>query len=151
MFKNYIAQCGKNKFYTCSNRPTLDEAKGKTVIIGRSQAVGCGVEWYTLRSADRQHVRTLLRVSIGAQFEDIAEHLEQARSLRCPHVLSLTYCSGNSRGAYPDAVADRINSKVYSHITRYQGKQRWGVVVMDFPELGIIHKIIDSNRPWDQL
>ena len=144
-FINCITQCGQDKFYTCSSIPTMDEAKGKIVIIGRPKAIGKGIEWYKLRSADRQYVRTLLSVSIGGKLEDIKEHLEQARSLSCDHDLYVTYCSGNSKGAYPAAVADRINSKVYDHISKYQGKQRFGVVVMDFPGRTIINQIIGNN------
>ena len=142
MFRNCITLCGQDKFYTCSSIPTMDEAKGKIVIIGRLEAIGKGIEWYLLRSADRQYVRTLLSVSIGGKLEDIKEHLEQARSLTCDYDLYVTYCSGNSKGAYPVHVADRINSKVYDHISKYQGKQRFGVVVMD---LSLINQIIGNN------
>ena len=138
------AHCKDTYFFMKSHIPTLEEVKGKIVFIRRFQ-LGCvGIDGYSLRLLDRPFVRTILPVSINGKFEDIKDNLDKARSLSCRLDLYVTYCSGASSGAYPNTVADRINHKLHQHLTHY-AKQRWGVVVMDFPQTALIDTVIKSN------
>jgi len=134
-----------NFWYTSNRIPTLDQAKGKIVLIKRygNDAMG-GIGWGSSKLSihDDWEVPTLF--AIPAHRDGIERHLKLAADYSSGSKWYLTHTNGSSGGAYPVAVARRTNDYVLGWVQDY-GKKCLGTIVMDYPSEQMIDAIIRSN------
>jgi hypothetical protein len=57
----------------------------------------------------------------------------------------INFASRASAGAYPNAVAGRINPKLYDYLAGAPFANRLGTLMMDFPDDNMIGRIIGVN------
>jgi len=88
-----------------------------------------------MRIQDEYVVNTILDSSINHKFDAIKNLLDEA-SADSSDTWFLNFTSGASTGAFPNAVAGRINGRVAAYLkTLAANKQnRLGTIVMDFPD-----------------
>jgi Domain of unknown function (DUF5050)/Phosphatidylinositol-specific phospholipase C, X domain len=88
-----------------------------------------------IRVQDEYVVNTVLTPSIDHKYNVIKILLDEA-SQDSSDTWFLNYTSGGSTGAYPDAVAGRINGRVATYLKTLAAKKqnRLGTIVMDFPD-----------------
>ncbi|XP_066578264.1 1-phosphatidylinositol phosphodiesterase [Amia ocellicauda] len=123
--------------------PTMGQARGKLIILQNFSGPHLGMSYGAMDIADEWKVPTLLH--IPTKWQSVYEHLDAAMAGDCGR-LFLTYASGAGVFAYPNAVAQRINSWLYQHLATLAGqKLRVGMVVMDFPGAPLLKMIIDLN------
>ncbi|XP_077984540.1 1-phosphatidylinositol phosphodiesterase-like [Glandiceps talaboti] len=127
-----------------NNPPKIGDVRGKIVILDDFDGSSDFICYSSLKIEDHYHVSTILPSSIDAKFDYVKAHLQKARHGRTS-TLYLTFSSGTGLGAYPDAVAGRINPKLMQYLRRYPGRNRWGMIAMDFPAAEIVEAIIKSN------
>lgn len=98
-----------------------------------------------LRIQDEYVVDTVLDASIDDKFGAIKTLLDEAHA-DASATWYLNFTSGASTGAYPDAVAGRINGRVASYLATLAAnpQQRLGTLVMDFPDDGGHTDLIDT-------
>ena len=146
-FLEYVEKRGPKNFLLTRDVPRLGQARGKIVILQEfpSDKI-CGLLWgESISIADDYVVKSLLDKHTNAKWASVESHLVTARD-GAPNKLHLTFCSGTSPAAYPNAVADRTNRKLWTFMRDNTGKRRWGVVILDFPATPLIHLIINSNQ-----
>ncbi|XP_077984545.1 1-phosphatidylinositol phosphodiesterase-like [Glandiceps talaboti] len=142
-----IGNYSGNWFYRSprtNNSPTIGEVRGKIVILDDFGGSSDFIQYSSLKIEDHYDVATILSSSINAKFDYVEDHLQKARRGRTS-TMYLTFSSGASSGAYPNAVAGRINPKLMQYLRRYPGRSRWGIIAMDFPAAEIVEAIIKSN------
>lgn len=82
---------------------------------------------------------------MAEKWQSVREHLEAAVEGNKANIF-LTYASGAGVFAYPNAVAQRINAKLYNYLTPHIGQhRRFGIITTDFPAAPLIQMIIDFN------
>ncbi|XP_069035679.1 1-phosphatidylinositol phosphodiesterase-like [Lepisosteus oculatus] len=142
--KNKIEAYGESHFWVKNQVPTLGEARGKIVIIQNYPCASVGINYWSLDIADDYHVPTIFHTP--QKWSGVKDHLEKARYGHRSQIF-LTFASGSSGGAYPNAVADRVNPELYYYLNGFGDQTiRWGIIVMDFPASILVHKIIQSNK-----
>jgi hypothetical protein len=99
---------------------------------------------YQITVQDQYVVNTVLDPDIDSKKAAITNLLNQANA-DSSDTLFLNFTSGASSGAYPDAVAGRINDPVKNYINALTVNNRLGTIVMDFPNSDFINAIIDCN------
>jgi hypothetical protein len=92
-----------------------------------------------MRIQDEYVVNTILDSSINHKYDAIKNLLDEAKADSTDSWF-LNFTSGASTGAYPDAVAGRINGRVKAYLGNLAANKqnRLGTIVMDFPD--------DNNR-----
>lgn len=133
---------GERRFWTARVMPTLGEARGKVVILYDYNGATVGINYWTLDIADMWDVNTICWCAINTKWDNVRSHLDEANDIHNTRMF-LTYSSGAGACAHPHSVAWKINPKLYDYIT--DGKEKWGIVAMDFPGAPLVNKIIDSN------
>ena len=134
----------KNLFYTEHRIPNLGEVRGKIVILRRFPG-SIGINFGKQIVKDDYHVATILRCSINAKKEGCLSNMEAARTNLSRSFFYITFCSGVSCGAYPNAVADRINVHISRQAEKYKRGGCLGIVVLDFPGSWVSHAIFMTN------
>jgi hypothetical protein len=88
-----------------------------------------------MRIQDEYVVNTILNSSIDHKYKVIGNLLDEA-SADSSDSWFLNFTSGASTGAYPNAVAGRINGRVAAYLKTLAAKKqnRLGTIVMDFPD-----------------
>ncbi|XP_056154768.1 1-phosphatidylinositol phosphodiesterase [Lampris incognitus] len=123
--------------------PTMGEARGKLIILQDFPGPDLGMRYGSLDIADDWKVPTLLHVE--EKWQSVHEHLEAAAAGNKAQIF-LTYASGAGIFAYPNAIAQRINARLYDYLIARMGQnQRFGIITLDFPAAAIIQMIIDFN------
>ncbi|KAM4631283.1 1-phosphatidylinositol phosphodiesterase [Polymixia lowei] len=123
--------------------PTMGQARGKLIVLQDFSGPDLGMRYGSLDIADDWKVPTLLHVP--EKWQSVHEHLEAAPAGN-KAMIFLTYASGAGVFAYPNAIAQRINARVYDYLTAKMGQnQRFGIITMDFPAAPLIQMIIDFN------
>ncbi|XP_070548345.1 1-phosphatidylinositol phosphodiesterase-like [Ptychodera flava] len=141
-FKSYTSRYNSDYFWTSGSIPNLGAARRKVIILDDFAGGQVGMRYGGLDIDDKWEVRTVLKPSINKKWSSVSDHLKKARGAGSDRIF-LTYSSGASGGAYPNAVAARINPKLLSFFNDNRGK--WGIVAMDFPGEELISKIINAN------
>ncbi|XP_030065460.1 uncharacterized protein LOC115474224 [Microcaecilia unicolor] len=139
---HYIQEVESSWFWKSTAIPTMSQARGKIIILQNFGGPQMGIPYNTFCIADAYHVPTLF--AIGWKWSTIEENLNSARYGDCMQMY-LTFCSGSSLGAYPNAVADRINYRLYNYLESKAEKVRWGIIALDFPGAELVQLIIKSN------
>ncbi|XP_036411111.1 1-phosphatidylinositol phosphodiesterase [Megalops cyprinoides] len=123
--------------------PTMGQARGKLIILQDFAGPDLGMRYSSLDIADDWKVPTLLHVS--EKWQSVYEHLNAAAVGSKSH-LFLTYASGAGIFAYPNAVAQRINTRLHQYLSNKAGlTERFGIITMDFPAAPLLKLIIDFN------
>ncbi|XP_029920050.1 uncharacterized protein LOC115368182 isoform X2 [Myripristis murdjan] len=123
--------------------PTMGQARGKLIILQDFSGPDLGMRYGSLDIADDWKVPTLLHVK--EKWESVYEHLEAAPGGNKAQIF-LTYSSGAGVFAYPSAIAQRINPRLYDYLRAKRDRnQRFGIITMDFPAAPLIQMIIDFN------
>ena len=144
-FERLLADFGDDRFWLDSSIPMLGQVRGKIVILRRfSSDRSLGIPFGGQKVKDDWTVKTILPCSINPKLEGIKSHLDEARS-SSRSCFYITFCSGVSSGAYPNAVADRINIHVRRYAEEYRTSACLGIVVMDFPGWLPIHDLFMTN------
>lgn len=109
----------------------------------------------TIRVQDEFKVNTVLPTSIDYKFKKIEELFDEAGKDATPKKLFVNFTSGASTGAYPNAVAGRINYRVIEAIKKRandDSRKRLGIVVTDFPDdngrTKLVDVIIQDNKSF---
>ncbi|XP_041665663.1 1-phosphatidylinositol phosphodiesterase [Cheilinus undulatus] len=121
--------------------PTMEEARGKLIILQDFPGPDLGMRYGSLDIADDWKVPTLLHVE--EKWQSVHEHLEAAPAGNKAQIF-LTFSSGAGVFAFPRAVAQRINPQLYDYLrAKTDQNQRLGIICMDFPASPMIQMIID--------
>ncbi|XP_022106829.1 uncharacterized protein LOC110987958 [Acanthaster planci] len=141
----YIDRYPSAKFWSGQTFPTMSEIRGKVMILRDYYGLATfGLPYAKLDIEDMFDVSTLLPKDIARKRESVKRHLEKA--IRGPpSTMYLTYSSGTGTFAWPVAVARKINKFLCDFLGRRIGKDKLGIIAMDFPSSELIGKIIDSN------
>ncbi|MCG7528557.1 phosphatidylinositol-specific phospholipase C domain-containing protein [Streptomyces sp. OfavH-34-F] len=156
VFRSYLDQDPNARFFWApavsgagqAAVPTLGEVRGK-IVLERFRNVGEYSDDYGLPDdafsiQDEYKVPDILG-GIDTKVEQVVNHLTKADNDTDPQHIYLNYTSGSSTGAYPKAVADRVNERVLGPIGAV--RNRTGEVLMDYPGYAMINTIIGLNRP----
>jgi 1-phosphatidylinositol phosphodiesterase len=164
VLRDYINE-NYNLWYTSSRIPTLEEVRGKIVLIRRWKANGTlGIAWnsdnvqdmYDLTKKEYYHQRT---VTGGIQVKSIStmdsdgkwgrmvDLFNKARNFESEDKLFVNFGSGYWLNPLPiiEGVADRINPKIKNYMRDCitNNTSNFGCIVpMDFPEQKVIDTII---------
>ncbi|XP_061111647.1 1-phosphatidylinositol phosphodiesterase [Conger conger] len=123
--------------------PTMGQARGKLVVLQDFSGPDLGMRYGSLDIADDWKVPTLLHVP--QKWQSVHKHLAAAAEGNKARVF-LTFASGAGIFAYPNAVAQRINARLYKYLSDMAGvSKRLGIVTMDFPAAPLLKMIIDFN------
>ncbi|XP_067111646.1 1-phosphatidylinositol phosphodiesterase isoform X1 [Osmerus mordax] len=123
--------------------PTVGEARGKLIVLQDFAGPDLGMRYGSLNIADDWKVPTLLHVN--EKWQSVQEHLDMAIVGNKAEIF-LTYGSGAGVFAYPNAVAQRINARIYDYLTARMGQNlRFGIITTDFPGALLLQIIIDFN------
>ncbi|KAJ8386521.1 hypothetical protein AAFF_G00169910 [Aldrovandia affinis] len=123
--------------------PTVGQVRGKLIVLQDFAGPDLGMRYGSLDIADDWKVPTLLHLS--KKWRSVHEHLSMADAGNRSH-LFLTFASGAGIFAYPNAVAKRINPRLYKYLSNRAGPaKRFGIVTMDFPAAPLLKMIIDFN------
>nr|XP_060616861.1 1-phosphatidylinositol phosphodiesterase-like isoform X2 [Anolis sagrei ordinatus] len=138
--QRYLDEEGGGRVWAKEALPTLGQVRGKLVILEELKNEVLGVPYEELSVGDAWHV-----LSPERKWEQVQEHLGVATTGN-KAVLHLTFCSGNGLFTNPEALAKEINPRCYEYLRARTGEAvRWGVVIMDFPGVGLIQTITESN------
>ncbi|TVX93420.1 phosphatidylinositol-specific phospholipase C [Paenibacillus agilis] len=165
-FRWYL-EGNESMWYLDETFPSLDEVRGKIVLLRRFKAnTTLGIDataWKDnatfsivnthekLCIQDEYKVPTVFH--IGRKWDRVKSLLEQAQEEKV-NEWYLNFTSGTSAGAYPYTVAEGspgiegLNSHLYSYLDQLATK-RIGTIIMDFPNKPIpslVERIIASNK-----
>ena len=101
-------------------------------------------EAVTFEIQDQYKVPTILPVSIHAKWKAMQALLDRAKS-DASDAWYINFASGASSGAYPNAVAGRMNPPLYVYLGGAPFANRLGTLMMDFPDDNMIGRIIGLN------
>ena len=132
----------RNRWLIDEKTPTVQQAKGKIVLLDRVGTLG-GLKWNSMNRQDAYQAPPEEKTQlIAAQF-NAAIQGDRDRWF-------LNYCSGTVPGRYltPSVYAKQTNHFALSYLQGkvQRGKKRLGVVVMDFPGDSLVREIILTNR-----
>uniref|UniRef100_A0AAZ3Q235 Phosphatidylinositol-specific phospholipase C X domain-containing protein n=1 Tax=Oncorhynchus tshawytscha TaxID=74940 RepID=A0AAZ3Q235_ONCTS len=123
--------------------PTVGQARGKLIVLQDFGGPDLGMRYSSLDIADDWKVPTLLHVA--EKWQSVHEHLETAHVGNKAYIF-LTYGSGAGIFAYPNAIAQRINARLYDYLMALMGQnRRFGIITMDFPASPLLQMIINFN------
>ena len=165
-FDSYV-EGSKDFWYLGDTIPLLKDVRGKIVLFrrfgldNRSNRTGTkGIDaspWpdnavfdisipgATLKIQDEYKVNTVLQSSINHKWDFIQKLFDSAKSDASDNWY-INFSSGATTGAYPNAVADRINPRLYDYLGAANFSNRLGSIVMDFPDDKLIRRIISLNK-----
>ncbi len=85
---------------------------------------------------------------VNKKWRSVSTHLEAA-AVGNKNQMFLTYSSGASILAHPNALAWLLNPRLHEYLTSYVGqRKRFGIVAMDFPGAKLVQTIIGFNY-WE--
>ncbi|XP_070554615.1 1-phosphatidylinositol phosphodiesterase-like [Ptychodera flava] len=145
-FRKYIGEYDPKTFWTVSSDelPELSDARGRIVILDDFAGGQAGPSYRQATIADDLKVNTILSGDIDAKWNSVRSNLDKARA-DTSDKLFITFSTGASSGAYPNAVAAKINPKLMGFFSSNPGQNKWGIVAMDFPEGSLVEQIIRTN------
>ncbi|CAI9736075.1 1-phosphatidylinositol phosphodiesterase-like [Octopus vulgaris] len=131
-----------------SSIPILGDIRGKIVILQNfpGSAYGLNYRGGLFSIEDHWHVPTILGSHIGEKWQHVKRQLDTSGKDEGSSVIYVTFTSGASSGAYPNAVADRINWRLEEYLRENKPKKRFGFIAIDFPSSALIEKIIQCNH-----
>ncbi|TRY74321.1 hypothetical protein DNTS_032022 [Danionella cerebrum] len=125
--------------------PVMGEARGKLIILQDFSGPDLGVRYNSLHIADDWKVSSLQPEEVERKWRSVSTHLETA-AVGNRSLMFLTYSSGAGILAHPDALARRINLRLYEYLTAYRSqRKRFGIITMDFPGAKLVQSIIRFN------
>lgn len=90
-------------------------------------------------------VSSLQLEEVKKKWRSVSAHLEVA-AVGNKKQMFLTYSSGASILAHPNALARLLNPRLHEYLTGYVGqRKRFGIVAMDFPGAKLVQTIIGFN------
>ncbi|CAI9736076.1 1-phosphatidylinositol phosphodiesterase-like [Octopus vulgaris] len=131
-----------------SSIPILGDIRGKIVILQNfpGSAYGLNYEGDLFSIEDHWNVPTILGSHIEEKWQHVKCQLDISGEDEGSSVIYVTFTSGTSGGAYPNAVAGHINWQVEKYVGENKPKKRFGIITMDFPSSAMIEKIIQCNH-----
>lgn len=171
-FDSYLQGNSKGFWYLGDNIPNLKDVRGKIVLLrrfgldNRANRTGTkGIDasaWadnatFTinnnahLKIQDEYVVKTILPKDINPKWNGIKSLLDEAKS-DASDTWFINFSSGASLGAYPNAVAGRMNYRISDYIgDSPKFAHRLGTIVVDFPDdkgkTELVNRIIKVNFP----
>ncbi len=164
-FNSYV-EGSKDFWYLSDTIPTLEDVRGKIVLLRRFTGTK-GIDpnpWAdnfsttvpngTLKVQDHYHVGSLVPLAgqfdVNKKWNAIKDLLDEARDDSSKDNWYINYLSGSSAGAYPNAIAGRINHRVSAYVEDKSLSQvRLGTIVTDFPDdngkTDMVNRIIAVN------
>jgi 1-phosphatidylinositol phosphodiesterase len=148
-----------------SKNITLGEARGKILIMNDAPGdldLG-GIEWKSdsgkMILQDSYTIKFILGkdskgITSDKKKELISKYLERAKTSKrftFNHISATGLGSVDSNdatkalGRLPYALSKKFNNHVYKEIGNSKGKQRVGIIVMDYPGEALIYRIVASN------
>ncbi|KAK7139333.1 hypothetical protein R3I93_016466 [Phoxinus phoxinus] len=125
--------------------PSMGEARGKLIVLQDFTGPDLGILYNTLDIADDWKVSSLQPEEVEKKWRSVSTHLEAA-TVGNKKRMFLTYSSGASILAHPNALAWLINPRLYEYLTGFVGQsKRFGIVAMDFPGAKLVQTIIGFN------
>ena len=156
-------------FYLDDRIPTLDEVRGKIVVVRRfdldpdsdgprglsplpwqdnatfdAPYTAQNGEAVTFHIQDQYNVATILPGDISAKWSAVTALLGRANG-DASDAWYINFASGSSGGAYPNAVAAAINPQLYDYLGGAPFAARLGTLMLDFPDDNMIVRIIGLN------
>lgn len=133
--------------YTSSKVPTLDQVRGKVVVISRSAGIP-GIPWSSAKVSDDYQVDSK-NDAINKKWPSITKSLDAA-SKAPKSELHVTFCSGNGGthvGLMPNEVNDIIEPRLTDWLNKRPGQknERLGIVMVDYAKKGKIEQIASRN------
>uniref|UniRef100_A0A671PRH2 Si:dkey-266f7.9 n=1 Tax=Sinocyclocheilus anshuiensis TaxID=1608454 RepID=A0A671PRH2_9TELE len=120
--------------------PSMGEARGKLIVLQDFTGPDLGIHYNSLDIADDWKPE-----EVEKKWRSVSTHLEAA-AVGNKNQMFLTYSSGASILAHPNALARLINPRLYEYLTGYVGqRKRFGIVAMDFPGAKLVQTIIGFN------
>jgi len=157
---NWYVQGLESFWYFASNLPTLKDVRGKIVLFSRFVG-GVGIDpspWQDNATFERKlvgvlyeiqdqyKVPTILDKDINAKWTAVQNLLDRAKG-DTSDTWYINFTSGTSTGAYPNAVAARINPRLSGYVNS-SISNKVGTLAMDFPDDDLIGRILSVNaRP----
>ncbi|XP_014786398.1 1-phosphatidylinositol phosphodiesterase [Octopus bimaculoides] len=131
-----------------SSIPKLGDIRGKIVILQNfpGSAYGLNYNGGLFSIEDHWYVPTILYSHIEEKWQHVKRQLDTSGADEGSSVIYVTFTSGASSGAYPNAVADRINPQLENYLEEKKPKKRFGFISIDFPSSALIGKIIQCNH-----
>lgn len=147
---------GKEDFwYLEPNIPVLDTVRRKIVLLRRfpassSKGIDATQGWpddktgtinapnLKIHIQDEYNVPTIFDRT--RKWERVKALIEETQKNNVDWYIN--FASGTSTGAYPNAVADVVNTKLGDYIRDTQFKNRIGTILMDFADDGIVNRLI---------
>ncbi|XP_017570824.1 1-phosphatidylinositol phosphodiesterase [Pygocentrus nattereri] len=125
--------------------PTMGEARGKLIVLQDFPGPDLGMRYRSLDISDYWKVSSLQPEQVDKKWTHVYTHLEEAVVGNKARMF-LTYASGASILAHPNALAKRINPRLYDYLSGHAGqRKRFGIITMDFPGAMLVKTIIDFN------
>jgi hypothetical protein len=140
------------KFYTRGQVPTLQDTRGRIVIVNRDHALGShyGITW-NWPDADRG-IYTQGRLFVEDNYKDVTSSAKEANIKR-----GLDKATGRAAGdttwyatflscapgnASPESWAEDMNAYASAYIQGANPRAHFGTVIMDFPPQELVDKIL---------
>ncbi|KAA0710126.1 hypothetical protein E1301_Tti016663 [Triplophysa tibetana] len=125
--------------------PTLGEARGKLIVLQDFSGPDLGMYYNSLDIDDHWMVSSLQPEEVEKKWRSVYTHLEGAALGNKNHMF-LTYSSGASILAHPNALAKIINPRLHEYLKAYVGqRKRFGIITIDFPGANLVQTIIGFN------
>ena len=142
--KDYIDDYTKRnfKFHVGKDIPNLGQVRGQIVLIRRFSG-SIGIDFNSQHVKDDWEVNTILPASITPKVEGCIRNMDAANNDSNRSRFYITFCSGSSAGAYPNAVASRVNIHIKRHLQPKKGC--FGIVIFDFPGSWSIFNVFRTN------
>lgn len=141
----------KNHLFTGTNaNATLGSVRGKVYILCNANCTGYGTSYNSITDIqDRYKVYWLAHkqvqdsdwATLPSKKEEIEKFIDKASSSSS---WVLNHLSG-AVGMIPSDVARATNNTAYEYLGQKSGKNKVGVIIMDFPGEQLIYRIIKTN------
>ena len=139
-FKNYLDEEHKNLWYTEGGVPTLGKVRGKIVLVAREKGIG-GILWANLGNQNMKIQDDWNNPPLYYKWNEIVEYLRGATCSPYGQWF-INFCSANGVSGVEYWARD-MNSKLYNLLTYKTG--RIGTILLDFPGVKLVERIILSN------
>eukprot|EP00731_Ephydatia_muelleri_P000757 Em0001g757a len=128
-----------DRFWTINQIPTLEQCRGKIVVVDGFADGTMGIRWADV------HLEDHWKTSATNKWAYVRNHLDTAlQSSTSPTALFLTFSSFTSGIQAPRELARSMNPKLHEYV-RGKKEGRLGIIATDYPGPELIRDIILTN------
>ena len=152
IWASYASRYSRYLYQSFNTNPTLGELRGKVfVICQESNCFDNGMSKGNIEIAQRRYKVYWLAhketknedwATLPSKKEEINKYIDKAMANYGKWVVNQL---NGSTGMTPYDVARATNRSAYEHMGTKSGKNKFGLIVMDFPGEPLIYRIIKSN------